>query len=288
MKDHDPECTRGSDRRISSPLWGTRHLFTFRRLRHRATLVFLNLITSTLVMMGCQSTADDAAQRSRAGELAMARQLVATNQLTKAVSFLSGMVKARPMDAEVHYLLGLALLGLQDVKASRLRFEKAVTLDPDLDDARLSLSYTEIASKNFSAAENQLQAILSRGKYAYMEKVHVNLGLNDMEQNRCPRALKHFEKAIELDPMMVSAYFNKGKCLAKVGKLREASQAFEKAADFCPGCGEPQIELAKTRFRIGKHDEALDALEKLAHESPDEPTRKRALLLRKRMEQMRR
>lgn len=264
------------------------HLGWFRGLCRGAGFVILWLLMVPFVTGGCQSTADEAAQRSRAGELAMARQLVGTNQLTKAVSFLSGMVKARPTDAEVHYLLGLALLGLHDVKASRLRFEKAVNLDPDLDDARLSLSYTEIASKNFSEAEKQLQTILSRGKYAYMEKVHVNLGLNDMERNRCSRALKHFEKAIELDPMMVSAYFNKGKCLAKIGKLRKASQAFEKAADFCPGCGEPQIELAKTRFRIGKHDEALDALEKLAHESPDEPTRRRALLLRKRMEQMRR
>jgi Flp pilus assembly protein TadD len=241
-----------------------------------------------LASLGCQSTSDGSAARTRAGELAMARQLVGTHQLTKAVAFLTGMIKSRPDDAEVHYLLGLSLLGLYDVKAARLRFRKAVTLDPDLEDARLSLSYTEIVLKNFADAENQLQHILSRGKYAFMEKVHVNLGLNDMEQNRCARALDHFERALELDPMMVSAYFNKGKCLAKVGKLADAAQAFEKATDFCPGCGEPQIELAKTRFRIGKYEEALDALGKLATESPDEPTRKRALLLRKRMEQMRR
>ena len=47
-------------------------------------------------------------------------------------------------------------------------------------------------------------------------------------------AIKHFEKAIELDPGNAPAYFNKGMCHGEMGQYEEALSCINKAIDMYP------------------------------------------------------
>jgi Tfp pilus assembly protein PilF len=212
------------------------------------------------LIMGCKSTASEQSNADRNGKIELARQFVDTGQHTKAVNILQELSKRFPDSPDVYYIYGLALLGLGDVGSARLRLEKAVELNDDYDDARLSLAYTNIVLKRFSEAREQLLLILKRDTYYYLERVHVNLGLIELEKGNCQKAMPEFEAAIEIDPTLVTAYFNKGKCLVKLGKLRQAVENLEKASSFCPGCGEPQIELARAQIKLGLRKEAVVTL----------------------------
>ncbi len=250
----------------------------------------VTLVVLVWFLGACQSLRSEDNRRSAdfSGKMELARQFVDSNQMTKAISVLQPLSKSHPESENVHYLYGLALMGMGNVRSSLHRFERSLEINDEFDDARLSLSYALIAVKKYSEAKEHLEFILDRDTYLHMERVHVNLGLNEMEQKRCKKALPHFERALQLDPTLVSAYFNKGKCLAKLGKLRSSYAAYLKASDFCPGCGAPQIELAKVQFRLGNHKEAIAGLAEVIRSARDGAMKKRAMALKSRMMKIRR
>jgi tetratricopeptide (TPR) repeat protein len=226
--------------------------------------------------VNCVSSATEKKNAEKSGKLELSRQFVESGQMEKAVSVLQELSRQHPEDSGVHYLYGLALLGLKDIGAAKFRFEKAVSLDKDNDDARLSFGYTLIVLKEYKRAKGVLSEIVDRNTYSYMERAFVNLGLNELEQENCTEALGYFERAINLDPTLVTAYFNKGKCLVKLGKIRQAFEAFEKAVGFCPGCGEPQLEFARVQFQLGMRKEAISNLQELLKSAESGETRRRA------------
>lgn len=240
----------------------------------------LFFVIGSALLTGCKSTGNEQENADRNGKIELARQYVNAGQHNKAVNILQDLSKRYPNYAEIYYVYGLALLGTGDTPSARIRFEKALDLDDEYDDARLSLAYTNIVLKRYSQAREQLLLILKRDTYYFLERVHVNLGLIELERGNCEKALPEFEAAIEIDPTLVTAYFNKGKCLVKLGKLRQAAENLEKASSFCPGCGEPQLELARAQIRLGLRKEATATLKDiiLRSENGESKTRARALL----------
>jgi tetratricopeptide (TPR) repeat protein len=245
----------------------------------------LALVSGALLCASCVGGPSSTELAERNGKIELARQFVEASQHAKAVSILQELSRFYPNEAGVHYLYGLALMGLQDVRSAHDRFARAVELDKTLDDARLSLGYTKIVLKKYEEARRELSLILERGDYPYMERVHVNLGLIDLQLKRCDLALRSFDSAIEIDPTLATAYFNKGKCLVHLRKSQAALEAFDKAVKFCPGCSEPRLELAKTLVRLGRTKEASAALNEVLSKQNEGSTHSRARALMESMGQ---
>lgn len=239
-------------------------------------LIAACFVTLYLSLSGCVSAETEKLSAEKNGKIELARQFVESGQMDKAVSLLQELSRQFPDDSNVHYLYGLALLGSKDLGSAKFRFQKAVGLDEENEDARLSLAFTLIALKEYKPAKTQLEAILEKKSYAYMERVYVNLGLIELEQQNCTKALDYFEQAISFDPTLATAYFNKGKCLVKLGKIRQAFEAYEKAVGFCPGCGEPQLEFARVQYQLGMKKEAISNLQELIRSAESSDTRRRA------------
>ena len=63
------------------------------------------------------------------------------------------------------------------------------------------------------------------------------------DSGKYQKALQSFNKALELDPNNVEAWYNKGRVLEDIGKDQEALKCFNKALEL-----DPDFELNYTYF----------------------------------------
>lgn len=237
-----------------------------------------------ILMTGCATTPKDTPQsRNETASLELGRQLVGQGEFQRAVQFLLPRSRQENAPAEVHSLLGIAFLGLNNPAVALKSFQTALKADDEDDDARLNLGYTLILVGKIKESREVLQAILKRKKYLNTEKVHLNIGLGYMQEKNCTAASTHFNTALEVDPTYSAPYFNLGKCQTSAGRLREAQASFQRAVDFCPGCAEPQLELALVSARLGERNKALAQLEDVFKMRPNEAIQQRALALRQQL-----
>ena len=218
------------------------------------------LMTTTL---GCQSSEKKEAEKSVAARLELSRQLVTTSEFKQAIHFLIPIAKEDPKNSEIHMLLGLSYLGIENTDAAAEAFRKASEYDSKNLDAALNYGYALILKKQYKQARIVFDKILENGTYLYMERVHANIGLSYLEERRCNLAMPKFEEALRLDPTFVIAHFNLGKCAFRQKKYLDAVNYYKKAVDFCPGCLDPVLELARAYSYAGKKQTAVQELQRV-------------------------
>jgi len=232
----------------------------------------------------CTSTPKDTPQsRNQTASLELARQLVGQGEYQRAVHFLLPRSRQEDATSEVHSLLGISFLGLNNPNVALKSFQTALKVDGDDDDARLNVGYTLILLGRLKESRAALEEIVKRKKYLSMEKVHLNIGLSYLQEKNCSKAIPSFDTALEIDPTYSAPYFNLGKCHTSAGRLREAQASFQRAVDFCPGCSEPLLELALVSARLGEKNKALAQLPNLFRSKPSEAIEQRALALRQQL-----
>jgi Tfp pilus assembly protein PilF len=237
-----------------------------------------------IVFTGCASTPKDTPQsRNQTASLELARQLVGQGEYQRAVQFLLPRSRQEDAAAEVHSLLGISFLGLNNPNVALKSFQTALKVDRNDDDARLNMGYTLILLGKLQESRVAFDDIIKRNKYLNMEKVHLNIGLSYLQEKKCQKAITYFNSALEIDPTYSAPYFNLGKCHTSAGRLREAQASFQRAVDFCPGCSEPLIELAHVSARMGEKSKALAQLESLFSLKPGGAIEQRALALRQQL-----
>jgi Tfp pilus assembly protein PilF len=237
-----------------------------------------------LWMAGCTSTPPDSPQlRNQTASLEMARQMVSQAEYQRAVQFLLPRSRQADAPAEVHTLLGLAFLGLNNPAVALKSFQAALKEDDKDDDTRVSIGYTLILLGKNEDARKILGDILKKNRYAFVEKVHLNIGLSYMQEKQCAKAMSSFQAALDIDPTYSAPHFNMGKCQSGSGRHKEAQASFQRAVDFCPGCIEPQLELALVSSRLGEKKKALQHLDAVLNARPTGVLEQRAMNLKRQL-----
>ncbi len=247
---------------------------------------FFSIISLLILQIaaGCLSSKSDTPEiRNQQASLELARQMVGQGEYQRAVHFLLPRSRAESAPLEVHMLLGLSLLGLNNPTTAMKSFKTVLAGDPSNDDARLNLGYTHILLGDYSEARKSFVEIQKRKKYAFPERVHLNIGLSYLQEKRCNLAIPEFLAALDADPTYSAPYFNLGKCHVSAGRLKDAQASFQRAVDFCPGCLEPQMELAAVAFKLGDKPKAMSQIDAILKAKPDATLQKRALALRKQL-----
>jgi Tfp pilus assembly protein PilF len=245
---------------------------------------FYLIVHLSVLLSACATTAPDTPQsRNRAASLELARQLVDQGEYQRAIQFLLPRSRSEDAFAEVHTLLGLSFLGINNPQAAARSFSSALQVDDNDDDARLNLGYTLIVMGKYQESRAVLNEIVSRKKYALMEKVHLNLGLSFLQEKNCIKAVPYFQSALDIDPTYAAPYFNLGKCQASSGRLADAKGSFQRAVDFCPNCLDPQLELASVLARLGEKRNAKLAVESILKAEPNGLLKKRAMSLQRQL-----
>ncbi len=94
-----------------------------------------------------------------------------------------------------------------------------------------------------------------------------------------PRAIEHFQRAIELDPNLASAYAGLGRCAAMDDRPEEAIARFEKAVELEPNFASAHYELAMLLRSVGRMEEAAQHLrlygQRQSEFTPDDPIKRK-------------
>jgi tetratricopeptide (TPR) repeat protein len=161
-----------------------------------------------------------------------------------------------PRDGTLAYHHGAALAGLK--RDATEAWRTAITLKPDLVEARLALNAVLIESGQMPEAETVARGGLDLAMEPRLKGVlHNNLGLALRAQNEHGRALEHFEKAQALNPAIPMLDMLRADLLQALKRPDDAAIVFDKAITADPA--NPRLHRAYNEllYRLDRGGEAL-------------------------------
>ena len=179
--------------------------------------------------------------------------------IRKSIAFLQEAVRLDPNYALAYAKLGqawrqyAASFAVDDAAKSydeaRHASDKAVSLEPDLADVRLTVGLLAMnPGLNFPAGEKEFRNVLLSSPNNAVAKDGLCLSL--LAQGRLTEAEEACRQALALDPLLTNLWFNRGRIAVGTGRYKEAGEAFRKGLELQPSASRFHTFLA-----------ALDVLE---------------------------
>jgi putative PEP-CTERM system TPR-repeat lipoprotein len=166
--------------------------------------------------------------------VALATMYMQGGQVDKAVRIASGLVRQRPDNPGLQYLLGIARLRQGDANAARTAFEAALKLDSRYVPPALGMASLDIDQGAYDKAAARLNALLAADD-------------------------KNTEVLVEL-----------ARLAERRGQLVDAQRFLEKAEDYADSTNlQPGLALVEFFLRNNKPDAAVEASKRLSAKSPD-------------------
>jgi len=159
--------------------------------------------------------------------------LVKSGEVDKGIQFLQKALALINTDADAWIQLGMAYTAKGEIQKALEYYEKALALD-----STNALVYDNVGFLHFSL-------YLKTGR---------------TEENAA--AMENFQKAIQLDPRLVSAYNGLGGAYKAAGQLDKAIKTWEKSLEFDPDFGFSLYNLGVAYLERGNKASALKCLER--------------------------
>jgi len=188
---------------------------------------------------------------------------------------LAQILKIDPQNAEAFFMMGLNFKDMEDDARAINSFQTAVENDPDLIDGWIELGYLFDKKENPIAIQyydNALRvdstniiAIEAKGNHlAFNQKfdeaidmykkinrinplyadAYYNIGLMYMQQNKLKEAYDNFNIAINTDPLLIMAYFYRGKASELQGNISAAKNDYQQVLNMQPDFDRAKEALA--------------------------------------------
>jgi len=203
-------------------------------------------------------------------------------EFERAVGLYRKGLEFHPEDGDLHGGLGSLLLQMGRVDEAIVELETAVKLKAD--SAICVIWGLAVSAKGDSAGaiKHFNKAIRINPNNA---EAHYNLGNVYLSQNRLAMAAGEYKKAIQARPNYVKAYGNLAVTLAQMGAIDEAINCLRHIVVLEPNNPDTHFNLARTLADKGLIDEAIENFRKVTEFSPDDTAARcklAELLLRKR------
>lgn len=183
---------------------------------------------------------------------------------------LLDVVRQNPNYAEAHCNVGNAFIAKEDFAKAQLAFANTLRLSPEHVEAMEGLARCLQETRELEKAEELARKALSIRERAAGWALLANI----LSERMFPdQSAECYEKALSMDPALVSAWIGKGHLLMEQGKMDESEACFRRALELEPGNIAPRLSLtqvAKTR----EGDENLVALESAAADADSMPETK--------------
>lgn len=112
-------------------------------------------------------------------------------------------------------------------RAGRKNF--IIKLDPELDEL-VDQALQKVDKGDIRTGEKMLSDLMIKHPDSYT--VHFGLGVIAVKKQRFDEAIKYFDHAIELNPLYVEAWFNKGSCHHEKLEIGEMVRSFQKVIEL--------------------------------------------------------
>lgn len=241
----------------------------------RFTRGFLLLVPVLLFLTSCAPALE---KRKEGADVHYKMGEVFFNQknYTAALAELSKAVELYQDDPLSQHLLGLTYLAKRMYNEAAEHIEKAVLLNPRLNEAHVNLGVAYLELQKWDMAIPHFNAVLGDILYRTPEDARYNLGSAYYGKGDYERAADSFKKAVEINPQYAMAYHNLGQSYDKMNRLDEAVEAYGKAISIEPFYVNAYYNLGLVLIRKKDKAEALKAFEKVVSLAPESDKAKSA------------
>ena len=194
----------------------------------------------------------------------------------ESLKTLDQVFKADPNNADAHFLLGMNMKETGDTARAINSFQKAVNINSDLIDGWINLGqlheskghtvagkYYETAIQvagdnplalhakaDFLSRTNDLNGAIELYKQIQAmqpdyKEAWFNAGLIYLDMDSIAEAYRQFDRAVEVAPLNVRAYYYRGYCAEQTGNKEQAAQDYRKALSFAPDYTDAQAGLER-------------------------------------------
>src|SRR6267378_276315 len=135
----------------------------------------------------------------------LARALAKLGRVDEAKSWLNKALQSNPQNYRAWYQEGL-LDAASNPAAAQSAYEKTVAIQPNFSVGQRELGMLLFQQKNYAAAAPHLEKTIALGLED--ARLHNFLGICYNRTNRTLKAVREFQRAIELDPKLAEAHLN--------------------------------------------------------------------------------
>ncbi|MDR6300436.1 tetratricopeptide repeat protein [Mesonia maritima] len=184
----------------------------------------------------------------------------------QAINMLETALDISADEAEIHALIAMEYMFLEDYKNAKLNFMKCLELDNEDYAALYNIIYC------FDFLEQQREAIdylnMYLDKNPYSEVAWHQVGKQYFDLKDYDRALTAFDFAIISDDTFIGAYMEKGKVLEKMKRFNEAIENYHITLKLDDPTAFAYLRIGKCYEKIKDQDLALQYYTKAVNEDP--------------------
>ena len=241
-----------------------------------ATFVSLVSLAAMPFQTGCATTADREAAK-QASRQAKAHLAIGADHLKEgraALALREFIIAERfdPLDAEVHNGLGEAYFAQGKRDKSEQHYRRALELNPDFHDARLSFAVLMIVEKRYAEAAVECEKLIDDPTFTGPWRALANLGFAELQQGKLIEARKHLTLAIEYSKDYWPATLTLAQLELKEGHKLEAITLLREVLELAPGASveaQANYQIAEIYISLGKREQAVAHLSTAVAQTPD-------------------
>jgi tetratricopeptide (TPR) repeat protein len=166
--------------------------------------------------------------------------------------------------------IGESLASIAPAEKSQPAKPVAAAAAPSADSVRLEDIFESIEAGNLKEAETRLMAIDSEAfPKEQISEVWSHLGLAYQNNQNTKKAMVAYQRARELNPKNLQAWFNGGMIQHEEGMLHPALQCYLRAIELDPEQSKIWCNLGALQFQIGEFQASVDSLNQAVNLKPD-------------------
>ncbi|MCK0160219.1 tetratricopeptide repeat protein [Allomuricauda sp. F6463D] len=184
----------------------------------------------------------------------------------EAVNLLLEALDITDHSFDIHSLLGMEYLFMDNYEQAKLSFMRCVEMDDQDYSSLYNVVYCFEFLEDFDGSIHYLNDYLERNPYC--EVAWHQLGKMYLAKKLYIEALTAFDFAVISDDSFIGAYFEKGKVLEKLGRYNEAIENYESTIAIEDPTSYAFLRLGKCHEKLGNYDLAKHYYYHTVHEDP--------------------
>ncbi len=188
------------------------------------------------------------------------------NNHEAAIRLLNKALSLSEDSFDIHSLMGMEYLFMDDFKLAKECFIKCVSFDARDYSSLYNVIYCFEFLEDFDGAIYYLNNYLDENPYS--EVAWHQLGKQYFSKRLYPEALSAFDFAIISDDTFIGAYYEKGKVLEKLGKYNEAIENYETTIKIEDPTSHAYLRIGKCHEKLENYDMAKFYYYQTVHEDP--------------------